>query len=76
MHVKLASALLYLSQKEFTDEKVFLHLTRQDIADFATIAQESTIKLLKEFEREGFLSLMGKEIIIEREKLRDIDISG
>jgi CRP/FNR family transcriptional regulator len=64
MRGKLASALLYLSQPEFLEEEVFQHLTRQDIGDFASISAESTIKFLKEFEKEGILSLSGKEVII------------
>lgn len=69
MRGKLASALLYLSQPEFLEEEVFQHLTRQDIGDFASISAESTIKFLKEFEKEGILSLSGKEVIISDLKI-------
>lgn len=64
MRGKIATALLYLSAKEFMDEEIFQHLTRQDIADFASISTESAIKFLKEFENEGILKLSGKEINI------------
>ena len=65
MRGKLASALLYLGQEEFTKKKIFEFLTRQDIADFASISAESAIKFLKEFEKENIISLNGKNIIID-----------
>ncbi len=77
MRGKLASALCYLSSPEFLYEKIFENLTRQDIADFAGITQESAVKFLKEFERESLIQLIGKDIIIsEREKLQIISKTG
>jgi CRP/FNR family transcriptional regulator, polysaccharide utilization system transcription regulator len=64
MRGKLASALLYLSADEFLEEEVFHYLTRQDIADFASITTESTVKFLKEFEKENIIALNGKDIKI------------
>jgi len=65
MRGKLASALLYLSLKEFEGLSVFSYLSRQDIAGFASISTESAIKFLKEFEKEGIISLAGKCIAIK-----------
>ena len=77
MRGKLASALLYLSQEEFLDEQIFEYLTRQDIADFASVSNESAIKFLKEFEKEEILKLNGKNIIIlNQEKLEHISKNG
>jgi len=77
MRGKLASALLYLSSEEFIKEDVFQYLNRQDIADFASITIESAVKFLKEFEKEGILKLMGKEIKIgDKQKLEDISERG
>ena len=64
MRGKLASTLLYLSSAEFLEEDVFLYLTRQDIAEFASITLESAVKYIKEFEKEGLLVLDGKNIRI------------
>ncbi|NLO02137.1 MAG: Crp/Fnr family transcriptional regulator, partial [Bacteroidales bacterium] len=64
MRGKLASALLYLSQEEYLKEDVFEFLTRQEIADFASISTESAIKFLKEFEKEEILQLDGRCIVI------------
>ena len=57
MRGKLASALLYLTSEKFKNDNVFQYLTRQDIADFASITVESTVKFLKEFEKEGLTQL-------------------
>jgi len=77
MRGKMASALLYLSAKEFMEEGIFQHLTRQDIADFATISTESAIKFLKEFEKDRIIKLSGKDIyILDFERLQDIAKKG
>lgn len=73
MRGKLATSLLYLSTKEFLEEKVFQYLTRQDIADFASITTESAIKFLKEFEKEKIIKLSGKDIeVLDYTKLKSI----
>jgi CRP/FNR family transcriptional regulator len=77
MRGKLASALLYLSQEEFLDEHIFEYLSRQDIADFASVSTESAIKFLKEFEKEVIVKLNGKDILIlSQEKLEQISKNG
>ncbi len=77
MRGKLATALLYLAAEEFIEEDIFKLLTRQDIADFASISAESAIKFLKEFEKEKILKLTGKDIaIIDEKSLSDISKNG
>jgi len=77
MRGKLASALLYISSDEFLKEDIFQYLTRQDIADFASITIESAVKFIKEFEKEGVLGLNGKDIkIIDKNKLEEIGKRG
>ncbi|MEZ5107097.1 MAG: Crp/Fnr family transcriptional regulator [Draconibacterium sp.] len=77
MRGKLASSLLYLSQDEFIEEDIFNFLTRQDIADFASISTESAIKFLKEFEKEKMIKLQGKDIVIlNAEMLESISKNG
>ncbi|HUX57259.1 MAG TPA: Crp/Fnr family transcriptional regulator [Bacteroidales bacterium] len=77
MRGKLATALIYLFSNEFSHEDIFHYLTRQDIADFASISTESAIKFLKEFEKEGILKLKGKEIkIVDKDKLEEIARRG
>lgn len=77
MRGKLASAILYLTSDEFKDDNVFHFLTRQNIADFASITVESAVKFLKEFEKDGLITLTGKNILIKNKQgLKDIDIRG
>lgn len=48
-----------------------------EMANFASVATESTIKLLKEFEREGVIALEGKGIsIVDRAELEKIERLG
>lgn len=77
MRGKLASALLYLSSDEFKEEYVYEYLTRQNIADFASISLESAVKFLKEFEKEKIIALDGRRIdILDNDKLEEINIRG
>jgi len=77
MRGKLATALLYLNSETLRSEEVFSHLSRQDIADFASISVESVIKFLKEFEKEGILALDNKNIVVTNsEKLTEISVMG
>ena len=77
MRGKLAVILLYLSDADLLKENIFEHLTRQDIAEFASISPESAIKFLKEFEKENILNLDGKNIsIVDVDKLNDIARNG
>jgi CRP/FNR family transcriptional regulator len=77
MRGKLASALLYLLSIEKQGENVFSFLSRQDIADFASITIESAIKFLKEFEKDKLLQLVGKDIIVQKEtELETISKTG
>jgi len=77
MRGKLASGLIYLSSDEFAGVTIFEFLTRQDIADFASISTESAIKFLKEFEKEKIIALDGRDIeILDFEKLEAISKNG
>jgi len=74
---KLASTLIYLASNHFKGDDVFKSLSRKDIAEFAGISLESTVKLLKEFESEGAIELKGKDILIKNKKaLSDISKLG
>ena len=77
MRAKLASAILYLCSDIFKEHHLFQYLSRQDIADFASITVESAVKFLKEFENDQFISLEGKAIIIKNKKaLEELDLRG
>ncbi|MBI9035203.1 MAG: Crp/Fnr family transcriptional regulator [Bacteroidales bacterium] len=74
---RLADALLYLSSPTLSSEKIFNYIARKDIADFACISKESTIKLLTEFKNDGLIDIDGKNIqILNSEKLKEISKLG
>lgn len=77
MHGRLAGALLYLNELKGTLPTIFQLMTRKDLADFAGISTESTVKLLKNFEKEGLVELQDKDIVLpEPDKLKDIQKRG
>ncbi len=74
---RLADALINLSAEKFNNESVFKYITRKDIADFACISKESTIRLLTEFKNEGIIEVDGKNIdILKPDKLKEISRFG
>ena len=77
MHGRLADTLLYLSDEGFQQNEVFSLLSRKDIADFACISTESTVRLLTDMKNEGIVRIEGKYItILNREKLIEISKKG
>lgn len=74
---RLADTLLNLDSERFNDEPVFSCITRKDIADFACISKESTIRLLSEFKNDGIINISGKNIeILRPDKLKEISKLG
>ncbi|MGL4992545.1 MAG: Crp/Fnr family transcriptional regulator [Bacteroidales bacterium] len=77
MNGKMADAILYLSAPEYIKENIFTHLSRKDLAEFAAITTENAIRIIKSFEREGFISLRDKNVeILNREALERISQFG
>ena len=77
MNGRLADTLLYFSSEELLKEDIFKYLSRKDIADYACISKESTVKLLTEFKTEKLIDIDGKSIkILELEKLKNISKRG
>lgn len=64
MHGRLADTLLYLCDNTLFKENIFSHLSRKDIADFAGLSKESTVRLLTEFKNDKIISIDGKIIEI------------
>ena len=77
MNGRMADVLLYLNDFNSESEKVFTLLSRKEIADFAGISTESTVKILKSFEKDGVIKLEEKNIIIlNHETLHKISKTG
>lgn len=74
---RVASTLLYLAEDKFAPFELYQHMTRKDIAEFAGISTESTVKIIKNFERDGIVELKDKEIhILQKEQLEEIAEKG
>jgi len=64
MNGRIADTLLYIDGLKAENREIFQLLSRKDIADFAGISTESTVKLLKSFEKDGLIELNEKDIEI------------
>jgi CRP-like cAMP-binding protein len=77
MNGRLAETLLYIDSIKQDKEEIFLLLSRKDLADFAGISTESTVKLLKTFEKDGLIELHEKDIrLLKHEALLEISRRG
>jgi CRP-like cAMP-binding protein len=65
---RVAEAILYLSTTIYKSNPFILTITRQDIADLASITKEGTIRALKDFKDAGLISIQGNEVKILNEK--------
>jgi CRP/FNR family transcriptional regulator, polysaccharide utilization system transcription regulator len=64
---RVAEVILYLNNV-YKSNPYTLTITRQDIADLASITKEGTIRTLKDFKDAGLISLNGNELKILNEK--------
>lgn len=64
MNGRLAETLLYIYNLKQANPAIFQMLSRKDLADFAGISTESTVKLLKTFEKDGLIELNEKDVSI------------
>jgi CRP-like cAMP-binding protein len=77
MNGRLAETLLYIDTVRAIRAEIFQLLSRKDLADFAGISTESTVKLLKIFEKDGLIELHEKDIkIINYDALDEISSKG
>jgi CRP-like cAMP-binding protein len=77
MHGRLAASLLYINALKISLPNIFQLMSRKDLADFAGISTESTVKLLKSFEKDGLIELQDKDILLmDVERLKEIQKRG
>jgi len=77
MHGRLAETLIYLNELKGSFPELFTLLSRKDLADFAGLSVESTVKLLKAFERDGIIRLKDRDIeILNAGELNEISRRG
>lgn len=74
---RMADTLLYFRSEPFKDIDITSLLTRKDIADFAGISTEGAVKVLKSFEKDGYVRLDDKHVeIIDQQALEEISKRG
>lgn len=77
MHGRLAETLVYLNEVKGSFPDVFTLLSRKDLADFAGLSVETTVKLLKAFERDGLIRLKDRDIeVLNPAELAEISRRG
>ncbi len=77
MNGRIADTLLYLVPENFNGEDITSMLTRKEIAEFAGLTTESTVKILKSFEKDGLIRLEEKSItILDNDRLAEISKNG
>lgn len=77
MNGRLAESLLYIESIKAEYPAIFQLLSRKDLADFAGISTENTVKVLKSFEKDNIIHLNEKDIeILDINGLREISRRG
>lgn len=77
MNGRMADTLLYIESIKDEFPEIFMLLSRKDIADFVGISTESTVKLLKTFEKDRLISLFDKDILVQNiDALKEISKRG
>jgi CRP-like cAMP-binding protein len=77
MNGRMAETLLYIDSLKAENDAIFQLLSRKDLADFAATSTESTVKLLKAFEKDGLIALEEKDVhLLNYEALREISKRG
>ena len=66
---KVADMIICLANNIFGCHEFTIPLTRQELAEFAGLSMENTIRILKEFENDKIIELKGKSF-----KILDIDM--
>jgi CRP/FNR family transcriptional regulator, polysaccharide utilization system transcription regulator len=77
MHGRIADVLLYLHREVYESHKFELSISRQDIGDLSGLSKDSAIRILKELEHEGIISIDGRKVdILKEEMLQMISFKG
>lgn len=77
MHGRIADALIYLTSEIYKSDTIGPEISRQDMADYSSMTKDSAIRILKEFERDQIINLVGRKIeVIDTPRLRDISSKG
>jgi CRP/FNR family transcriptional regulator len=74
---RMAEVLLYLSDDVFGSDEYEMILSRQELGEMTNMVKESVVRILKEFEDSGVISIRLSVLkILNREKLFQISEKG
>jgi len=74
---RMADALLYLHDEIFQRSKFPMVLSRFDLAELSAMSRESAVKVLRDFQKEGYLRISDHEMeILDQEALHKISRIG
>lgn len=74
---RIADVLIYLSKNVYESNTFTLTLSRQELAEFAGCSKENVIHTLRNFDSEGIIKVINKQIeIINIDKLTKISKTG
>jgi CRP/FNR family transcriptional regulator len=74
---RLAEALLYLSDEVFKSDEFEMILSRQELGEMTNMVKESVVRIIKEMEESGVISISSSIIkILDKEKLYQISKKG
>lgn len=74
---RIAEALLYFADEVFNSDEFELYLTRLELGEMTNMAKESVVRILKEMDEAGVISVKSSFIkIIDKDKLRIISEKG
>jgi len=74
---RMADALLYLHDEIFQRPKFPMVLSRFDLAELSAMSRESAVKVLRDFQKEGYLRISDHEMeILDLEALHKISRIG
>jgi CRP/FNR family transcriptional regulator, polysaccharide utilization system transcription regulator len=77
MHGRLAETLLYFSNEIFKADEFEMILSRQELGEMTNMVKESVVRILREMEESGIISIRSSVIkILDKEKLRQISEKG
>lgn len=77
MHGRLAETLLYFADEVYNSDEYELALSRQEIGEMANMAKESVVRILKELEESGTITVDSSRIkILDKDKLQFISDKG
>jgi CRP-like cAMP-binding protein len=74
---KMAYSLLYLLEEVHENKEQSISISKHDLADLSAVSRDSSVKILRDFQKEGIIRMTDHVIeIIKPEKLRLIESVG